>query len=469
MGDAAGGAGLIAGRGPGEDGTPEGLGGSDGESNGGQGDGCGASGGSQSVPGENGGSSTQGEAGASPTLSNLPLPAQCQAIRGSDTDLLCSLDFTCGKVSDAISCYHTASAAWQCTCGAPNANRTYLIDGATGLDACAVGAGLCSAPPPALDVGSCLATRDELGTNVQPGSGNYKTCALDLTCQTPVAVDFASGVQAKLLGGGSARCSEAFVEAPRPPRLRVDCEASGGGQSRSYAVIATGVEKTCRPVLDSFLSSQEVVFDGPNSCVVESSQFDASNCGLTERCFDSMALNGDVSLVQDPLENSINCGFDSAGTFGCVCGFESATQDPDAPHRDVFAFEVGPASRPAQCDLSRCSPDMKAEPTGTGDCQEPTIEDYGDSCKAFFPCSRPVTFRGRTMSLYWQMDALCARGADQSFYCGCAVGNESSVFQVEDASTSLEACSMVGSGCLSRMTLPVEPASGAPLPPNPLP
>lgn len=414
-----------------------------------------------------------GEAGANSTLKGLPLPAHCQALRGEQTELLCALDFSCGAVADSITCYGAGSGPWQCTCQAPNADRTYLVQGAAGLNACAVAAGLCSDSRPAIDVEGCAPTREELGTVMQPGVAQYKTCALDLACQTPVPVDFAPGARAKLLGGATARCSEAYLDAPRSPEVRVNCDVTVGKEARSYAVVAKGgVAKSCRPVLESFLSSKEPVFTGSESCVREELDSGSSSfCGLTERCFESAPLSDGVSLVKDPSARGITCGLDSAGILGCVCSFGQVPLDSYGVNLNVFPFEVGPAQPPASCDLSRCSPEMKVEPTGPGECDEDegVIDDVFDGCNGFFLCSQPVTFEGREMTRQSQMNARCARAADQSFYCGCSVGNETAIFHLGEAATNSEACAMARPGCFSRMTLPVGPALNSSVPPDPLP
>lgn len=73
--------------------------------------------------------------------------------------------------------------AWLCTCEPPNTNKTFLIDGAAGLDACAVGAALCAGlgPEVAIDVPSCELTRDEQGTERLSGP----SCTIQLSCSTP--------------------------------------------------------------------------------------------------------------------------------------------------------------------------------------------------------------------------------------------------------------------------------------------
>jgi hypothetical protein len=310
-----------------------------------------------------------------------------------------------------------------------------------------------------------VATHEVLG-----GPTGAKTCALDLNCQTPVAIDFASSVRATLYGGGSVKCTEALAQNPKPGLRRVDCEVNGKGESKPYAAVANDVADACRPVLKSFLAPPGPQFEGYKSCVGEAPFTGRpSDCQLTETCFDSAPLSAGVSLVKAPLTRSVNCGFDDLGSMSCGCSWETAGTDPVVPHRDIFSFELGPAAKPATCDFSRCPLDIHAEPTGPGDCPWGETTDGGDTCQGFFSCARPATLDGRPVTVYSQLDTLCAQAADQSIYCGCTVGDETATFRLPDGSSMTDACTLSRAGCLERVALPVGRASYASIPANPLP
>ena len=442
---------------------------SGGEPDGGRGTGGGASGGGSATTSAGvGGSGVPGEVGGSSSLANLPLPAGCHALRGSATELLCSLDVDCGAAPQAMHCYQSASAAWQCTCEPPNTNRTYVIDGASGLDACAVGAGLCAGPAPAIDVASCVPTREQVGPEDRPGFGDLQTCNVELHCETPVAVDFAPGIRVTVPGAATVDCVETPSTNRQTEEKRVDCDATGSLGTQSYAVVAKGMP--CHAIAELYLGSQEPEFDGSKSCVREAQDLGTSDyCVLTETCFDSAPLSSGVSLVKDPLARDASCGFDDLGNLSCGCRFESATGDPTAPHADTFSFELGPAVRPAVCDLSRCTPEMKAEPTGLATCQaqQDTGTHDDSSCTDSFFCFQPASLEGRAVTIYQQVNVLCAKAEDQAFYCGCAAGDETATFSVGNLPSSVDACDLSRTGCLAHMTLPVGPSYVA-VPPDPL-
>lgn len=453
---------------PGNDGGSEGFSGhgageaGGGESAGGVG-GAASSGGSPTVG--MGGSGVPGEVGGSSPLANLPLPAGCQARQGAATALLCSLDIACGAVAQSMHCYHTSST-WQCTCEPPNTNRTYMIEGAEGLDACAVGAALCAGPAPA--VGGCVPTREEVGPADRPGSADLQTCTVELQCQTPVAVDFAPGVHVTMPGAGVVDCVETLSANRQTEEMRVDCDATGSLGTQSYAVIAKGMP--CQAVADFYLSSQAPKFDGSKSCVREAPDLGTSDsCILTETCFDSAPIAKGVSVVKAPLERSANCGFDDLGNLSCGCRFESAPVDSAAPHADTLSFALGPAARPARCDLSACTPEMKAEPTGAAACQaqQDTGAHDDSSCSDSFFCFQPATLQERAVTIYQQLNVRCAEANDRAFYCACAAGDETATFRAGMLQSSVDACALARTDCLAHMTLPVGP-SYVSTPPDPL-
>jgi hypothetical protein len=363
-------------------------------------------------------------------------------------------------------CYHTATGPWQCTCEPPNTNRMYVIDGAVGLDACAIGAALCAgaAPTPALDAESCVLWREETG---QVGG---QTCTVESQCQTSVPVDFAPGVRITMPGVGVVDCIEtAWQPQPSSPQsaMRVDCKAAGSLGAESYAVVANGVASACRPLVDFYLRSEQPDFDGSKACIDEVHDEDLpDSCHFAERCFDSAPLSNGVSIVKEPpTTRGTFCGFDDLGSLSCGCTFESG-----AGNGVALSYELGPAMRPATCDLSGCTLEMRAEPTGPGDCraQLDSAEHDDDSCLSYFSCRQPATLAGREVTIRSQLNARCARGADQVFYCGCAAGDQTAAFSVGNLATGVDACEAVGTACLERLTLPLGPHPTAGPLPDPL-
>jgi hypothetical protein len=342
----------------------------------------------------------------------------------------------------------------------------YLIEGATGLDVCAIGAGLCAGAvaDPGFVRGDCVITRDETGVEVQPGVGNFETCTAELECQRPMVVDFAPGVRITLPGGGRTHCVESSFPDRISEQARVDCETTGSFGTQSHAVIANSVAEACRPVLEFYLSSVEPAFDGAKSCVVEDGSGFPGYCLLTETCFDSAPISNAVNLVRDPSERAANCSFDDLGNLWCGCRFESA-----AGQTATFSYDLGVTTPPATCALSDCTLEMKAEATGPGVCQvqlDSLVYD-DDSCKDYFFCTQPATLAGEEISISSQLSVRCARGEDDAFYCGCAAGDETATYRAGEAASSVDACAKTRTDCLTHLTLPLAPASTQ-LAPDPL-
>jgi hypothetical protein len=435
-------------------------GGAGGEASGGTGSGTASAGA--------GGSGVQGGVGGTAPLPNLPLPASCQALGGSATELLCALDVSCDAVAQTMRCYHTSSGAWQCTCAPPNANRMYVIEGAAGLDACAVGAGLCAgaAPEPGFVLGSCGVTRDELGTDFEAGVGELATCTVEVQCETPVAVDFAPGVRATMPGVGVTHCVEAFSQDRTSEERRVDCETNGSLGAQSHALVAQSLGAACRSVVEFYLTSQEPEFDGSQSCVGAADDLGLDDaCRLIETCFDSAPVSSGVSVVKSPSKREAFCSFDSFDQLYCGCRFESATGAVE-----TFSYGLGVAERPASCDLSSCTLETTAEPTGPGACQvqQNSGEHDDDSCTDAFLCNQPAMLAGQDVTISSWLYVHCARGDDDAFYCGCAAGEETATYRADNLTSSVDACAAARTDCLTHLSLPVGPASDSTRAPDPL-
>jgi hypothetical protein len=249
--------------------------------------------------------------------------------------------------------------------------------------------------------------------------------------------------------------------------MRVDCESAGSLGTKAHAVVANSVEGACRPVLELYLSQKEPEFDGDTSCVGEAGDIGVpDSCRLIESCFDSAPVSNGVSVVKGQSERAAFCTFDDLDALSCGCRFESATG-----RVDTFGYSLGVAMRPATCDLSDCSLDMRAEPTGPGACQaqEGSVEQQGeDACNGYFPCGRPATLEGADVTIYSQLNVRCARGGDDAFYCGCAAGDETATYRAGNVATSVDACAAARTECLAHLSLPVGPASSASPAPDPL-
>jgi hypothetical protein len=412
----------------------------------------------------------QGTAGGDPSLAGLPLPPGCEPVRGAETDFSCSLEIACMARSESIECYETLGS-WQCSCASPQ-NLIYRVAGAAGFEACAVGAGLCSGSPPAIDPEGCVVAKEELGTEVKTGLGAFNTCTVEMSCKTLADTDFAPGASATVGRSAAIRCLAPVLEPPPSGPMRMSCEVTRTGGSETYAVVADDVAEACRQVLDFSLRAKEAEYEGPESCVQEGGPVDSRSCHLIERCFDGEPLSNGVSLVKDPLSREVFCGLDDLGTLGCSCSLESTTGDGAAPQRDSFSVYYGPSAPPTTCDFSDCTPGIRAEATGPGECQTQlyTGQHDDDSCTDSFYCSQPATLNGQAVTIGSWLKASCQRAPDESFYCACGSGVETASFSVGVVPSSADACSMARTGCLEHVSLPLGPTPVVPPSlPDPLP
>jgi hypothetical protein len=169
-------------------------------------------------------------------------------------------------------------------------------------------------------------------------------------------------------------------------------------------------------------------------------------------------------LVQNPSQRSTFCSFDDLGNLACGCRFESSTEGVD-----TFSYGVGLAARPAMCDLSDCTLEMRAEASGPGTCHAQQVpgERYEYLCSDDFSCDQPATLAGREVTIDSWLNVRCERAEDDAFYCGCAAGDDTATFRAGNVASE-DACAMARTECLAHIALPLGPASYGTRAPDPL-
>jgi hypothetical protein len=68
------------------------------------------------------------------------------------------------------------------------------------------------------------------------------------------------------------------------------------------------------------------------------------------------------------------------------------------------------------------------------------------------------------VTIFSQLNVFCARGEDDAFYCGCAAGDETATYRAGEVASSVDACAMARTDCLTHLALPLGPASIQPAP-----
>ncbi len=192
-----------------------------------------ASGGRASVAG--GGSPPGGASGAAGEPPSLPLPASCAERLGSETDSACSLSAFCDKQSQITTCGRLPSGRWQCACELTHRERTFEVEGASGLQACAVAIGSCSADESSLSPESCVLRNDD---------GSEDACRINIRCSREVAVPFAPQARAWMVRDGEAECF-------RGSGAAFECGCMYRGVYYAGDFVAASGTEACRPFVDA--------------------------------------------------------------------------------------------------------------------------------------------------------------------------------------------------------------------------
>ena len=403
--------------------------------------GAGGSGGVGGVGGRPGGAGGQ---------SSLPLPDGCEARgRQEDTDA-CYLAAFCDGTPNIANCVRLVSGRWQCSCELQHNDRIYEIDGAPGLQACAVAIGLCSEDTLVLGDETCASTSSE-------STADY--CSLELTCAAPVTVSFARGVQVDLVKYGDSECSREQNNLP----FECGCEASGDDVDwAEYGVLAESGADACRPLVDFCMSGREPTFDDSTSCFDWTRITETSSCSLHQVCATPMRLTDDVSLAKLERRYSHCDGRGSSGN-DCYCSSNDAIFD--------FTFGTIPDAQTCTLAIANCDHGAEIEVTGDPECQPTSRTAFGpDSCEADFACEQYATVNGRQIVAQGRLVVACERlESGAPWRCGCASNQDTTIFEFGGADMNAwDVCGTAPEKCLERMDVFVGPYGEFVPPPDPL-
>lgn len=393
--------------------------------------------------GTNASSGTGGVGGEMPLL----LPEGCEPRAQSEDADKCSLGVFCGVEPNLTDCVRLSPDVWQCSCQLANNDRIYEIEGAPGIQACAVAAGLCSVDE--LELG------DETCTESSSTSG-LDECALELSCGTPITVDFAPNVRASLMEYGSGACGRGNGTVP----FECSCEHDGG--YHDYGLLAGSGTVACRPLVDFCMTEVEPNFDEPTVCFERYAESSSGACDLLWDCATPMRLTDEVSLAKvDPRYS--NCTLEGPSSSSCYC----STRDTS------FAFDVDaePVADVCASSILNCDEGVSIQPLGQPDCQATSQTAGVDFCDADLSCAQPATVDGREIVSNGRLLVYCVQtAAAEPWWCSCASNQDSTIFEFgAPASDAWDVCSAAPAGCLERMAVFIGPYGEFMPPPYPVP
>jgi len=394
-------------------------------------------GGSLVDPGGMGGDS------ATPTLS---LPAGCEPRARTETADTCSLAVYCDTASLLTNCRRLESGRWQCQCEPAHKDRVFQMQGAPGLQACALAAQLCAQNELELGEESCDPIRENIAAD---------SCQIDLDCGKPIALDPPTDARAWLMRFGSASCQPA--ESGKP----FTCGCSDGETATDYDLLVDSGAPACRPLVDFCMSGKTPDLEGDKQCLLTNAVASADGCERSEVCGASMPLNGDVSLAR--LEpRYAKCEPRAGGGAECYCSNRDST----------FGFQLAASPDDASCESSmlNCSADAVIEANGAASCQPTSLTAFGDSCESDLTCLQPATVDDREIVAEGRLLLACARVAPgMPWWCSCASDQVTARFQLGAAALSpWQACGQAPAGCLEQMDVHIGLYGEFVQPPDPL-
>jgi hypothetical protein len=428
---ASGGVGAGTGGTTGDAGSPD-VGGSGGNA------GSSPAGGSAGNAGSPASGGTSGSAGSQPTGGSagaggalvLPLPPGCQPRTPMETAELCSLAVDCDAAASVRSyCHRLETGEWECQCA--NHEYLYRLTDASGLDACALAAGLCSNTEPELGEESCEPISNE---------SDQASCSIEVACGRPIAIDVTTDALATRMRFGSVRCNGS----DSGQSFRCTCE---NGETSSYGLLADSSEVACEPFADFCMSRETPVFDGEEACSLTYATTDSERCQRAAGCGPQMPLSEEVSLLQ-PVDRYATCVPRSGGGSECYCSQQDI----------VFEFHLSTPPDDASCEASipNCDPNAVIEPTGPPVC-EPLSPDpeSEDTCGGYLTCLQPATVDDRSIEARGLVHLRCGRTElGMPWFCSCASGPDTARFEVGAPNAdAAEACNQGSTTCLEEIDM----------------
>lgn len=387
-----------------------------------------------------GGSEASGGAGGTDSEFPRPefLPEQCELRSAPEaSDTACALSARCDGSFATTTCEQSEAGAWQCDCGFNAVGVLLEIDGAAGVEACAVAMGPCTAAELDTDAESCIDA-------TQPTSPDV--CSLTRSCTREIRSPLPQGVEARWLREFGAGCS--------PFGNAFECYTDGVDSAfPSYKVISNDVYAACGPYLDYVLSGEAPVFGTTVECAGTEFEPSASGCSALRRCGPVMELADGVQL--GALEvNYGACNEEADGSTGCYCQYGQAQL--------LFTEEGAPSDELCAEIVATCVEGTEVQALSELQCAETSLLAFDTSCDVYATCEQEVIVNDRPARAEATLAGSCQWAADAgAWLCNCE--NLAQGFELTPPDlTAFDACSLLPEACAESLPVfagPAEPQS----------
>lgn len=377
----------------------------------------------------------------------LPLPPGCEPRARTETDTSCTLNAYCSSQSQITHCGKLPSGRWQCGCDRDE-ERTFEVEGAPGLQACAAAVGLCGADEAELGDEHCVTRVDD---------SSEIACRINVGCSREVAIDLAPHVRGKLVREGSVECYR--TESGQS----FECGCMDDGVFSEHDLVVDSGTLACGPLLDFCMNGDEPDFAGEERCVLMNATSDGEGCERTEGCSSLMPLSEAVDLAEFAPHHA-SCVPRAGGGADCYCS---------TPTSSTLRLEMSEAPDDATCAFANaaCAKDADILPAGDISCEAQSQTEFGStSCEADLTCYQAATVDGRTLVAEGRLLVRCARAEPtDAWQCSCASDQTTARFQLGAADASAAtACTQAPLGCLEHLDVHLGPYGEFVYPPDPL-
>lgn len=375
----------------------------------------------------------------------LLLPPSCKPVTQMATEDGCMLDVYCDSFPYVTSCQRLDSGRWRCSSDPRHTDRIYEIDGAAGIQACAITTWLSTEDQLTLGADSCQPVLESEGTN---------SCTTELFCGTTVVADFAPDAHVMLPRYGTVECEpSSFPDA-------ISCTFRVNDKSTSSDLGVFSDTASCRSLAEFCMKTTAPGFDEPRTCLLAQATSTADGCQRSELC-------------TSPLPATESPGFPSVESRYATC--EPATGGGATCYCSVaqsyFSFHVASAPDDANCaaTITSCEPTADIQPTDAATCQPTSHTESSDTCDADLSCSEPATVDGRDVVADGRLLVSCARAQrGQPWSCSCASDQLTATFSLASATaTPAQACGQAPQECVKHIPVHLGPYGPFKGPPDP--
>jgi hypothetical protein len=347
----------------------------------------------------------------------------------------CTLYAYCDSIPYITTCRRLDSGRWQCRSETRYPERIYEVEGAAGIQACAVATGISAQDPLKLGPDSCAPVSDSSGTGY---------CATSLVCGPTVAVDFAPNARVRLARYGSVACAP--ISAP----AEIDCEFRFSESATRDDLGVFSDAFACRSLLEFCMSTMAPGFDGPRSCLVAQATSTSAGCERSELCSQPSPSTA-VERFPSLESRYASCEPTSGGGASCYCTAGGS----------LFTFSVASPADDAACAaaITSCEPTANIAATGDVTCQTTAQTATGNACDADLSCTQPATVDGRQVVADGRLLVQCARLQPGSpWTCTCASDQLTASFSLGTAGlTPAQACAQAPQKCLEHIPVHLGP------------